>query len=401
MRALHPPLPLTQVSPADLPSRGSPTAVQVGREHVAPGTRVTQTDIARAAGVHNATVSLALRRSPLIPEATRERIQAIARSLGYTPDPALRALAAYRNRHSAARRAETLVYLTDGEPGGDSRESAAQTAHAASARRKAEELGFQFKPVCLGETGLNLRRLDRMLEHAGIRCAILASPPWSGTDWSALNWSRLCAVAIGDASPLTPRLHHVTIDDGAIMRLALQRVRRAGYRHIGLALTRPQDQFDERAWSAAFLAEQYRAGIRDPLPVLYLPDEPASDGGTLLRWFRACQPEVILGLSPTFPHQLRLAGLGVPEEVAYADLSLQDTYQTIAGVRDHRTRVGELAVEMLATQLAQNQFGLPAIPTVTCVGGTWCDGASLPVRRLPDDEMERSTPVTLPRNLVA
>lgn len=271
------------------PPRQTTASPPAAREPVAPGPRVTQADIARAAGVHNTTVSLALRRSPLIPEATRERIQAIARSLGYTPDPALRALAAYRNRHSAARRGETLVYLTAGESGGDSRESAAQTAHAASARRKAEELGFQFKPVCLSETGLNLRRLDRMLEHAGIRCAILASPPWSGTDWSALNWARLCAVAIGDASPLTPRLHHVTIDDGAIMRLALQRVRRAGYRHIGLALTRPQ-----------------------------------------------------------------------------------------------------------------NQFGLPAIPTVTCVGGTWCDGASLPVRRLPaDDEAERSAPVSLPRNLVA
>lgn len=365
-------------------------------------TRVTQTDVARAAGVHNTTVSLALRNSPLIPAATRERIRAIAQSLGYAPDPALRALAAYRNSCRERTRVETLVYLTTGETRPDWRQLTVQEQYCAAARRKAAELGFQFRPVQLDEPGMNSRRLDRMLRHEDIRCVLLATRGPLDGEWSALTWSRLCALRIGGPPPPAPELHQVTLDIGAIVRLALQRVGLGGYRHIGLAVNRRLDELEDRAWSAAFQAEQYRNGVRNPLPVLYLPDAPPAECSVLLaRWHRTCRPEVILGLSPHFLHQLRQAGLRPPGDVAYADLSLQDAFQTIAGVREHCARVGELAVEMLSGQLMQNQFGPPAVPTVTLIGGEWCDGASLPARQ---PAIAHALPVPAPAlrdNLVA
>ncbi len=53
-------------------------------------------DIARAAGVSHPTVSRALANSPLVAPATRERIQRIARELGYTPSAIARGLASRR-----------------------------------------------------------------------------------------------------------------------------------------------------------------------------------------------------------------------------------------------------------------------------------------------------------------
>jgi DNA-binding LacI/PurR family transcriptional regulator len=47
---------------------------------------ISITDIARAAGVSHSTVSRALRDSPLISEDVRERIQLLAREMGYTPN---------------------------------------------------------------------------------------------------------------------------------------------------------------------------------------------------------------------------------------------------------------------------------------------------------------------------
>jgi len=44
-------------------------------------------DVASAAGVCPATVSLALRNHPSIPEKTRERIRKVADDLGYLPNP--------------------------------------------------------------------------------------------------------------------------------------------------------------------------------------------------------------------------------------------------------------------------------------------------------------------------
>lgn len=62
-----------------------------------PERRVTLTDIAAAAGVSRATVSLVLRDSPLVRRETRERVQAAIGALDYVYD---RGAARMRSRHS-------------------------------------------------------------------------------------------------------------------------------------------------------------------------------------------------------------------------------------------------------------------------------------------------------------
>lgn len=49
-------------------------------------------DVARAAGVHQTTVSRALRNDRRLPEQTRQRIRKLAERLGYRPHPLLTAL---------------------------------------------------------------------------------------------------------------------------------------------------------------------------------------------------------------------------------------------------------------------------------------------------------------------
>ena len=61
--------------------------------------RVTLSDVAKAAGVSPITVSRALRGERAVAPALVERVQAAARTLGYVPDPAARALASQRSTH--------------------------------------------------------------------------------------------------------------------------------------------------------------------------------------------------------------------------------------------------------------------------------------------------------------
>ena len=49
-------------------------------------TRVTSFDVAERAGVNQSTVSRALAGSPQVTAATRERVLAVAKELGYTID---------------------------------------------------------------------------------------------------------------------------------------------------------------------------------------------------------------------------------------------------------------------------------------------------------------------------
>jgi LacI family transcriptional regulator len=67
-----------------------------GSRNSGPAKRIGVRDIAKLAGVHFTTVGLALRDSPRLPRSTRLKIQQIAATLGYRPDPRLTVLNAYR-----------------------------------------------------------------------------------------------------------------------------------------------------------------------------------------------------------------------------------------------------------------------------------------------------------------
>lgn len=372
--------------------------------------RVTQADIARAAGVHNTTVSLALRNSPLIPPATRDRIRAIAKARGYSPDPALQALVAYRRTRLQQQTGETLAYVTHWETRWGWRRHPAHEAHYLAAARKAAELGYRLEHFGLGEDGLGWRRFNGVLLHRGIRGLVLGAARSASEDLSDLDWSRLAAVRLGGCAQV-PALNRITVDPAAVVRLALQHVLYAGYRRVGLVLPHHWDKLTDQAWSAAFHAEQYRCHLKDVLPVLRLqgplaedssapfsPHDAANDAALLLRWSRQYRPEVVLGTSPAILDHLRRSGFQVPGDFAYADLALAGPDTDIAGVWTDATKAGELAVEMLAGQLQQNLCGLPTVPTVTSLGGAWCDGSTLPAKRPAAD-----SPALSPdrRNLVA
>nr|WP_312736533.1 LacI family DNA-binding transcriptional regulator [Brevundimonas sp.] len=62
-----------------------------------PGKRATINDVAREANVSKKTVSRVINQSPFVKEDTRERVDAVIKALGFTPDPQARALAFRRS----------------------------------------------------------------------------------------------------------------------------------------------------------------------------------------------------------------------------------------------------------------------------------------------------------------
>src|ERR1700722_8572577 len=76
--------------------------------------RVTIADIAVAAKVHPSTVSRALRNDLRLLPATLNRVQKIAKKLGYVPDPVLSSLIAYRLAARPTTDHGTLAWITGG-----------------------------------------------------------------------------------------------------------------------------------------------------------------------------------------------------------------------------------------------------------------------------------------------
>lgn len=362
--------------------------------------RITQTDIARAAGVHNTTVSLALRNCPAIPEGTRKRIQTIAAEMGYCPDPALQALVAYRAGRTPVKRRQTLAYVTNWDTRWGWRAMPAHEQFHVGATRKAAEAGYQFEHFWLGEPEMTERRLSNMLFHRGITGVLLASHQSGRDTLLDFDWSRFAAVKI-DRFPHNPRLHYVTNDQCGMIRLAFRRVLAAGYRRIGFVMPRWRDDFVDQAWSAGYLAEQNRLPHASRVPMLLYETAGAEVSRenhddtvglpVLENWYRRHRPDVIISYASFIRHRLDELGISVPHDLAYVDLFLGQTDGRVAGIRQNCERVGEVAVEILVGQLHQNIFGIPSVPSATLIEGTWIDGHSLPGTR-PDLRVDRDAP---------
>lgn len=64
---------------------------------MAEGQKPTINDVARLSGVSKKTVSRVINKSPLLNQATREKVETVIAELGYVPNPQARALALRRN----------------------------------------------------------------------------------------------------------------------------------------------------------------------------------------------------------------------------------------------------------------------------------------------------------------
>ncbi len=336
--------------------------------------------------MHRTTVSLALRNHPSIPLLTRKRIQSLAETMQYRPDPNLSALMVYRNTSRTRKITATVGYLTNWKSRWGWRSAPAHEEFYDGAVGRAKELGYGVEHFWLREYALSPHRLSDILRARGIRGLLVASHVDRIEDLEAFAWCEFSAVKI-DCLPQSLRLDYVTNDQRSILQTAMRRILAAGYRRIGLVLPESWDQGMDLAWSAGFLAVQARLPIGDRVPpLLYATDPLAGDvstmrvpAATLSEWLQAYRPEVLLGFSGFVWPALQACGLRVPNDIAFVDVLLQEPGDRLAGMRQNCRRVGEVAMETLAHHLAHNITGVPAVPVASLVGGAWCEGASLPL----------------------
>ncbi|EDY84503.1 hypothetical protein VDG1235_4134 [Verrucomicrobiia bacterium DG1235] len=343
--------------------------------------RITLADIAEKAGYHPTTISMALRNHPRLPAATTEKIQALAKEMGYRPDPALGALVAYRRNSSPKQQAAPLAYVTYWDTEWGWKTSDAHLTFHEGAVARAEQLGYKVDHFWLGNPDLSHERINEILLTRGIRGLIIASHMPGSDREPSLEWDKFSSVKI-DFFPTALHVHTISNDQRSIIQLAFHKALNAGYRRIGCVMPRWWDDYVNHAWSAGLLASQLYLPEEDRIPICLFEGKPLGDQcistSEFEKWRQEYQPEVIISSAPFVMNAIDTLQLRIPEDFAYIDFFLITTESKTAGVYHNCERVGELAVEILAGQLQQNQIGLPEYPTVTKVEGTWIDGASLP-----------------------
>lgn len=337
-------------------------------------------DVAAHAAVSPATVSLVLRRSPLISAETRARVMEAARTLGYRPNPYVQSLMRTRRRRGSAALGPVIAFVTAHPTRDGWRRDPTPVFRQMfeGARARAEECGYRLEEFWLRERGMSPHRFCTMLRVRGIHGLVLAPLPEANAAL-ALEWSDFATVALGFT--LThPGVHRVSNDHFHSLITAFAECRRLGYERIGLALSETVNEKVQRRWLAAYLVAQFQSADIPRLQPLVATalTEPA-----FRAWFEAERPEVIVAPAPQQLMQwLSAWGLRIPADVGIASLSAPAIGDRLTGICQNGEQLGRRSIDLLVTALERNELGLPALPDVLLVDGNWNPGETV-LRRTP------------------
>lgn len=331
--------------------------------------------IAKAAGVTPATVSYALRNKPGVSEVTRQRVQQIAEKLGYQPDSRVAAVMA-ATRGAATKMLLPIVWLNNHTSEDAWRKYAYLRPYLQGAQQRANDLGFRLDEIWTKEPGMTAKRLSTILFSRGIEGVIVTQY----LRHIRLNWERFAAVAV-HGQLVAPALPHVTADLSHNLFTAVKKLRRLGYRRIGICLeaTLKNYAFVTLKPLARFLTETYAPSTKERIPPLYYPwgwgtDKRRDEGVEVIAWIKKYRPEAIICHSSMLLGWIKQAGFSVPDEIALVHLATDDDVSEWAGINSHRRVIGEIAVEQVVARIVNRQFGIPAVSRETLVRGEWHGG---------------------------
>ena len=340
--------------------------------------RVTMQQVADAAGVHQTTVSLALRNDPRLPSATRTRIQKIAKKLGYRPDPMLAALNFYRTARHPVRAPITMAFLLNFRDATELATSHAHLQFLEGARYQADQIGYQLEVFYVGhdtEAALAGPRIERILRARGISGLIIAAFGDSMPNFH-LSWEHFSAVQI-ESQHLGLSLHTISNHQLMITREAVRRLAQRGCRRIGLAVGAREERYLKNAFTAGYYVEVAQSPGLARVPPCILPGEGSVDIDAMLhQWARDNDVEAVVSNWISMPEIFRRNGWRVPGDITVTALDLSPDGITSAGMRQNHRTVGVRAVEQLAILMKTNQRGLVDTPNLTLIEGQWVEAKS-------------------------
>lgn len=341
----------------------------------------TYRDIAAKAGVSIAAVSLALRDDPRISAPVRKRIRDVAAAVGYRPNPLLSAYQASVRSQKPASFQAVLGWIND-SPEEDSWHRSFTKPLLDGAKARGTELGYRLDEIWVpkikeDDPVANFKCWERILSARGIHGVIL--PFMYRHHHCMLPWKNFSVVSLGKHHSLVEESrvhfsescdhHRVSSDYAFNMRLAVSRLREAGCRRIGLALSPFMDSESDHAFGAMFSWLWMKWPARERVPILasdYIKETKA--------WAIKHRPDAVICGHSDIRIALEEAGLKVPEETRLIHLNVAPDVSDWSGIDRRMTLLGSAAVDMVTAHLQRNERGVPPFAKEMVIEGVWVEG---------------------------
>jgi LacI family transcriptional regulator len=337
--------------------------------------------IAEVAEVHFTTVSMALRKHPSIPVATRQRIQKIARKMGYKANPLVSTLM------TQVRASRKVSYIGNIAYFFNSRELLQRHEHLNSEYKvlsnRAKELGFNLETFFMDEYESDEKKLFRTLKNRGIHALIthlffpspqLISFPWHQFACASLGQSHSSeTVDPSHSLHIPPWVPTVTGNCFTNLSLIFNKMIQIKYRRPGLALRSFVDELSEYHYSTAFTGLCKKNNLEYQNNIYIGDDTDPKFSG----WIKKSKLDVLISHEYAFykkaknenysGHFINLDWVGGPE----------------SGINIHRERMAAKVVDIVVAQLHRNERGEPPVPYNVLIDGEWHQGDISRKRKKP------------------
>jgi len=333
--------------------------------------RINHSQIAVAAKVSRSTVSRALQNHPTLPETTRNRIQKLAREMGYRPNPLVSALMATRNNPRHLMGATSLAVLTSWCPSKTTAPESTNRRILNGAKQRAEEMGFQFEEIWMDEPGIYGPRLNQILVNRGIVAVIFAPIPAHHPEIK-LTWEHFSLAAFAPSKQI-PILNQASHFHFRSCCMAIREILKLGYQRPALVMSTdlPSHVYDQ--WIGGYYAAMSNLPKRNQIAPFY---SKSLNPESLTKLCRDHRPDVILSNDILVYQWLNAANL--QKNIAFANLDLHPEHEKMAGIDQMHELIGRAVVDIVVAQFNRNERGIPEHPRDILIEGRWVAGPSVP-----------------------
>lgn len=344
-------------------------------------TQATIKDVARAAGVHFTTVSMALRGHPAVAQRTRQKIEAAANLIGYKRNEMFASLSRQRRAVRQSNSVPAILYLGRARNDRHFFGMAHHKQLLAGADREAKALGYRLVARLVGgPTGISPESLPSYLARSsaaglviGAWDATLAVPP--------VDWGRIPTVKI-DSRHVPASVSFVSNDQMKAVIHGFRRLHAYGYRRIGLAIgEKDEDATDGMHLSGWLSAHAEHPHVAD-IPILFFPPGVSFRGSARLvhGWLQQHRIDAVMSNWCSIAAILEERKTAPRRPIGFVGLC-RDLHETgIAGNIPNLDLVGQRAVSLLGNLINSPFSQIPATPLTCYVEGTWHDGPSIQIQ---------------------
>ncbi len=310
------------------------------------------------------TVSLAMRNHVSISLATRNRIQKIAKEMGYVPDPMIGRL---MQQLRIGRHRRTSISLCSLRERPERSTSDYINLVNEGARRAALDMGYFFEEVFIDDYKDNPSALRRLLWSRGVEGLVL-SPIHHPADISDLvDWSRFVVIS-ASVSVLGPKAHRVIPNHFANTLELGKKLNSRGLLRLGLVMSRDIDKRSGHRFDAAIQWLNHENGVHDMSTLRW--DDRLPGRAELKKWIHENRPDAIISEASAYLKKFQKISPEI-RSLPLAATTILDKTDSFPGILEDPRAVGAGAVELLSAFFHQGQRGLPAQRRTTMIEGKY------------------------------